>query len=714
MNVMIELPALYNTIIGGLIVAVITGISGFVWSLLKKRAAIKKWKEEEEVKGKIELGAERFKLVKSSTFIPTMGQKEGPHDSDIITISDNRFDLVDKLLNEIFSADEGAWKKRFAILGGTGMGKSTFSAYLFYKYINLYKFNECKYPIFIKYLGQKNVINELRKMSENNDVSQSVLILDALDENIDAIKDTKAFLDIIEEITDKYRIVILTSRTQFFSDKGNEPAKGTVQQNSHNHKFLSWEIMYISPFSEEETIKYLGTKYKIPSEGYSKAKKIADLSNDLLMRPMILSFVDDLLDLANNKTILVSEIYARIIEKWLSKECEGQALDKSELFDFSKKLSLYIYEKWVQSGEAYITEDEFQSFLLKNDYQDNPYSFRGRSLVNRRGDGSIKFSHKSFWEFFLSINSIENPGKSFKPDVFDTAEIFAKELYQMYLNGKELLNISYCPNTIFEINDNFSLLDNIVEEGKDKLLNPSLSENERNSFANKLICKYWELSIRRLPCQYEKLPYKQFDHNSRGELLQHGDKLTEPIEECLANLQHCFLNNQLSCKELFSVIEDCHQTIHLYSHLPMFALNRNSSSMSIKLLSKNFVVFPFLYSETFLKNFLSRNYINIGIGFNDEKTIYEIINKCTNNKDIIDVICVNREGDDLDSHVRFISGLSNYVSKVSFCIIVVVKINNVYLYYVVNKKTLSYTSEQIRLCLTNMHSCYLQIIGSCC
>ena len=42
------------------------------------------------------------------------------------------------------------------------------------------------------------------------------------------------------------------------------------------------------------------------------------------------------------------------------------------------------------------------------DYQDIPYSFRGRSLVNRRGDGSIKFSHKSFWEFFLAINSIEN------------------------------------------------------------------------------------------------------------------------------------------------------------------------------------------------------------------------------------------------------------------------------------------------------------------
>ena len=191
------------------------------------------------------MGADRFKLVKSSTFIPTMGQTEGPHDSDNITISYNRFDLADKLLKDIFAPNEGVWKKRYAILGGTGMGKSTFSAYFFYKYINQYKYNNCKYPIFAKYLGQKNVLNDLRKMSKDSNVNQSILILDALDENKDAVKDTKVFLDKIEEITDKYKIVILTSRTQFFSNKGSEPTKGTVQQNSHTYRFLSWDKIYI-------------------------------------------------------------------------------------------------------------------------------------------------------------------------------------------------------------------------------------------------------------------------------------------------------------------------------------------------------------------------------------------------------------------------------------------------------------------------------------
>lgn len=703
---MIELPALYNTIIGGLIVAVITGISGLVWSLIKRRAAIKRWKEEEIVKGISELGDDRFKLVKSSKFIPTMGQiDKGPHDSDIITRSNSSFDLVDKLLKDIFSPDEGTWKRRFAILGGTGMGKSTFSAYLFYKYINYYKYKECKYPICIKYLGQKDVMSDLRKMSEKNDVSQSILILDALDENRDAANDTKAFLEEIEEITDKYRMVILTSRTQFFPNKESEPTKGNVIQNSHSNRFLFWERIYISPFDKEETQRYLETKFKVPSKEYSKAIIIADLSNDLMMRPMILSYVDYLLDLADNKIIMVSEIYVRIIDKWLSDECEGQALGKSDLFAFSKNLSFYIYEKWKQSGDSYVTEEEFQNFLSQNNYQDIPYSFRGRSLVNRRGDGSVKFSHKSIWEFFLAINSIENPGKSFKPKVFDAAENFSKELYQLYLNGKAILGINYCTPIIFDQVDNFFTIDNKLEEGKKNIYNSSLTDSEKDTLLRKLLFYYWGMSIRRLAYQYKKMPYKQWEHNSKGEMISHGEKLTEPIDLFLSKLQDCFLSlHKLNYRDLFSKMEDCQQSIHLYAQLPILnGQDFGRYGKSTKPIANDFVTFPSFFSENLLNNYLSHNYINIGIGFSEDKRIYEIIEKCTKNHDL-DIVCVYRDNNNLDSHVNFICGLSTYLTELSSCIIVIINIDTLVLYYAINKLTRMYNSEQVRLCLSNMLS----------
>lgn len=703
---MLELPDLYNTIIGGLVVAALTGINGVIFSLFKKKSVIRKWKEKEEVKGKIELGPERFKLVKSTTFIPTMGQTEGPHDSDIITISDNRFDLADKLLKEIFSIDERVWKKRFAILGGSGMGKSTFSAYFFYKYISYYKYKECKYPIYIKYLGQKNVLADLSKMTTDNDVSQAILILDALDENIDATMDMESFMDNLEEIIDKYRIVILTSRTQFFPNKNREPSKGTVIQNSPTNKLLPWQKIYISPFNEEETIKYLEQKYKIPSDEYSKAKRIADMSNDLMMRPMILSFIDDLLDLAGNRTILVSEVYARIIEKWLSKECEGQKVNYIDLFTFSKKLSLFIYDKWEQSGGAFVSDEDFQHFMLDNGYHDSPYSFKERSLVNRRNDGSIKFSHKSFLEFFLAINSIENPGKSFKSGVFDVADNFAKELYQMYINGKEFLGISYSPSPVFNFDNQFSSLESIIKEGENYMSDKSLVDCEKKVLMNKLLYNYWELTIQCLPYLYEKLPYKQFTYNSKRELLQKSEKLTEPIEECLANLQKCMLNNNsLSYKKIFFVIEDCHKTISLYYQLPRSVFNEGKNGLTKGTRERNnkdFIIFPSIYSKEFLTDNLLSNYVNVGIGFNDDETIYKLVNKCLDNKDILDIICIYKESANLDILANFIQGLCNSLNVTSPCIIIAININKSRLHYVINRQTISYKLEQIKNCLSNM------------
>lgn len=679
---MLELPALYNTIIGGLIVAVITGISGLVWSLFRKRNAIRKWKEEEEVKGIIELGAERFKLVKSSTFIPTMGQIEGPHDSDNITRSNRSFDLVDKLLKDIFSPDEGTWKRRFAILGGTGMGKSTFSAYLFYKYINYYKYKECKYPIYIKYLGQKDVLSDLRNMSEKNDVSQSILILDALDENRNATNDTKAFLDEIEEITDKYRIVILTSRTQFFPNKESEPTKGNILQNSRSNRFLLWEVIYISPFDEKETRRYLETKFKVPSKEYSKAIKIAALSNDLMMRPMILSYVNYLLDLADNKTIKVSEIYARIIDKWLSDECEGQALGKSDLYTFSKNLSFYIYEKWKQSGESYVTEEEFQNFLSQNDYHDIPYSFRGRSLVNRRGDGSIKFSHKSFWEFFMAVNSIENPFKSFEREGFDMAPIIAKEINQLYLTGTKLDHINYYHSSFFEHTNGAysSKLFFILKKGQDALKKSNLLD-EKTIIARCNLSEYWEVFVKKLSGEL---------YSSVLVIKDSTGTYKKQIDEYICDIQNAF--NKTSESDYMTIF---------FSHRIIREDFMIKSNMPIK----EIIIFPDM-DKDLTDELISNNNISIGKGFYNNDSIYLTIKRIANRIPNISVICVYIDGENICDIANFIHRLSSQYIDNPLRIIIKVKYDSKELLYVVNKNTKTSNIQNIESCLLNMAYAY--------
>ena len=93
------------------------------------------------------------------------GQLEAPHNTDEIFISDNRFLLTKKFINEYLNSNVTG-KKRYIILGGSGMGKSTFTADLFYQYINKYSQRSIPFPINILYLGDSDVLDKIVDLSK--------------------------------------------------------------------------------------------------------------------------------------------------------------------------------------------------------------------------------------------------------------------------------------------------------------------------------------------------------------------------------------------------------------------------------------------------------------------------------------------------------------------------------------------------------------------
>lgn len=130
------------------------------------------------------------------------------------------------------------------------MGKSTFSADLFYQYINKYNQRNIPFPINILYLGDSGVIDKIVDLSKKEDACESILILDALDENVDATKDTSSFMNKIDLITNIFKFVIITGRTQLFQDGVSEPTIGKIKQNSNLSKRLKYEgyiIMTVNP-----------------------------------------------------------------------------------------------------------------------------------------------------------------------------------------------------------------------------------------------------------------------------------------------------------------------------------------------------------------------------------------------------------------------------------------------------------------------------------
>ena len=713
---------LYTAILGGLTVAILTGFFATIIRVLKKIRENKEWKES-EISNKLvsELNEDRLELITSSKFIPTMGQKIGPHNNEnIIEPDESRYPLAENLLKEILTQNTTIGKKRYVILGGSGMGKSTFSASLFYKYTYRYKFKKSPWPIYVKYLGKKNVLKEIQNIDAPN-ISQSIIILDALDENLEATKDLKGIMDKIEELTDKFKFVILSSRTQLFPNELCEPHRGSVIQNGGTRKLLTWEKIYISPFSKEETKMFLENKYQIGSKQYQESIRIMENTKDLMTRPLVLSFIDDLLEFADRKDLTTVEIYAKIIDEWLRRECEGLSVSKSDLYIFSKKLSLFIYEKWVHSGEASLSEDEYLKFVKENGYNSSPYSFKERSLINRKGDGAIKFSHKSFWEFFIAINSMENPCKSFNSQGLEMAVVFFKEMYELFLKGTTLECVDYY-DPQFIVGKSF--LDPILIDAFTRC-------KEIKSFAYSKEALYeFVYNIRIMLLQ--RLVYQRFSSMSIiAELAKEalladasGDKLRaikikhqaekgatilENQNAILSDLQECFIDtNTDQCYDILSIVVNRFESIiEWMTEAKEHTMTSKNYALELSEISnqrKELIVFPslFKFSKDFVEGVLSNSYINIGYGLNGDNEVYRAIASLLTLKPGLDTISIYKEGENIEAHVNFIKNLTEYIPKRPTQIIVKLVFDDIPIFYVVDKKSETYNEQMMKLCISNM------------
>lgn len=440
-------------------VKVISGlvtIIGGCWTLKKFLREIPKWRKKEINKLRAINGGETLKLVKSSKYIKTMGQKEPPHSNDSINISSERFPLIEYIIDDILDQEKTLDDKRYMILGGSGMGKTTFSVALFYKYINIKSFRRSPYPIYIQPLMHADVIQEIDKLGVTTE-QNAIIILEALDErSFKNAEDVGDFIEKVEEATRNFLAVIITCRTQFFPDGESEPDELKIRKTGGAVRTLRYDKIYISPFNKDESQRYLRRLFGFNLIKYYKAKKITDKCADILSRPMILSFIGDLIEIDNIQNLTIVEIYFHIINKWFDREIEvkPKEVSKEELFSFSKQLSLFMFNR----SSLILNKNDYNTFIKDNGFDHSPYSFKARSLVNRNNDGGIKFSHKSFWEFFMTLIVFEEPGRSLlsqKSVNTNMSKLFFKDLCSLYMQRKTMGFVQFdkrrlaCVNSIF-------------------------------------------------------------------------------------------------------------------------------------------------------------------------------------------------------------------------------------------------------------------------
>lgn len=317
-------------------------------------------------------------------YVPARATKTDPCDQEEID-DESGFELIPFFINEFKNPDS----QYFIILADSGMGKTTFLLKLFFKYKRkILK----KYKIILIPLSQGQALDEIKKVKNKQ---KTILLLDSFDEDTFAMEDYAARLTEICNETESFYKVIMTCRTQFFPDSENEPRITGKMRFGVGKKNVEFEKYYILPFRDSEIRMYLKKKYyPFKKSKFELSFKLISNCPQLMVRPMLLSYIDDLMEDSERKYDSVYEIYEQLVRKWIERE----ALKNNKLlYEFSEKTAEYMYlNKTIYIGQTQIEN-------LCEEYHINLRSIeaKSRSLLNRNAGGNYKFAHKSILEFFL-------------------------------------------------------------------------------------------------------------------------------------------------------------------------------------------------------------------------------------------------------------------------------------------------------------------------
>ncbi len=376
-------------------------------------------------------------------FVPTRFSTIDPSNNDepapeyIVGSNGARGREKDPLLIEHFTKYEYSLKdgkKYYLCLGDCGMGKTTFLINLYYQTLKARKY-KC---VFVP-LQEDDCISRITKIE---DKANTILLLDALDENDSAVANYTEFANKLERATKNFYRVIITARTNFFENEISERITNNKNGGSVSSKLLSASKFYITPFTDEDIKKYLKKKYHFGNKKMKQAWEVIEQNKNLSVRPLLLKFMDEII-VENRKFTYDFELYEFLFEKWIERERRSidEELGKA-LYDECLDLAKQIYYNWMKNGSIGIYPEESNMSGIK------AIKLKGHAMLNRTSDGMYKFSHKSYWEFLLAKLAISDVKFSDELYIknFDRANEFLCEMisYNKLYNIDSDINIMLC------------------------------------------------------------------------------------------------------------------------------------------------------------------------------------------------------------------------------------------------------------------------------
>ena len=322
-------------------------------------------------------------------------------------------------------------RRQLFLLGDAGMGKSSLLA--MFKLGHIKKFWPSGYDCKVLKLRSDTLI----KLPTIKNKNKTVLLLDALDEDPAAYGRIKLRLVEILGATKDFLRVIITCRTQFFP-KTDDPI--FYRQDRVKINGFTCPVRYLSLFNEAQVDRYLLKRFN-DHKKREKAKSLINTMGDLSLRPMLLAYVDDLID---SKFTNIYQVYDCLVKVWLARENRKTGLDESDLLTAVQYLARYM----MIHKNREISEEKLEKVLKESEIRKlKLMDVGGRSLLNKNSDGEYRFAHLSFQEF-LTVKSINNlgwinPNTELMWRFLKNIECVKADLKEIDLEGENLSGINF-------------------------------------------------------------------------------------------------------------------------------------------------------------------------------------------------------------------------------------------------------------------------------
>jgi len=328
------------------------------------------------------------------------------------------FEMVDEHL-----AEDSA-NRHLLLLADSGMGKSSFVLNYYARNQRLPKRKRRRLAVVP--LGIPDAEEYIAKIEHARD---TVIFLDAFDEDTKAIKDHRVRLLELMHACRHFKRVLITCRTQFFSSDIEIPretglARIGPRKAGEGGTYEFWKL-YLSPLSDAQVDAYLDKRYRWSRAKRKQAAALVKKIPLLSVRPMLLAYIPDLLE--SGKHIEYSfQLYEVMIEKWL--ERESRWVKPEDLRQFSERLAVDLHRNKERRGAERIPKAELAQLANAWNIPLESWQVSGRSLLNRDGEGNYKFAHRSIMEYLFVKRLMENDANCHGAALTDLMKAFLREI----------------------------------------------------------------------------------------------------------------------------------------------------------------------------------------------------------------------------------------------------------------------------------------------